>query len=123
MTTYAVFTVRFGEHVASHHGIFVQTNEDGCGTLYDVRGAVSANGRLVFKCNQERLSRFKFADAKGVIKKDHVPELERICRSVAAPDSQYPASSETGYAVPACRCGEWTSQAWAAVSASGIVKA
>ncbi|KAG5983393.1 hypothetical protein E4U54_006244 [Claviceps lovelessii] len=122
MTTYAVFLVRFGEILPSHHGIFVQTKEDGGGTLFDVRGAVSANGRLVFRCNDERLTRFKVAEAKGVIDKDRVGELESICRSVPAPDSQYLASAEAGYTVPACRCGEWTVKVWEAVNASGIVK-
>ncbi|KAG5974461.1 hypothetical protein E4U55_008184 [Claviceps digitariae] len=122
MSTYAIFLVRFGEIMASHHGIFVQTKEDGGGILFDVRGAVSAQGRLVFRCNDERLTRFKVTEAKGVIDKDCVPELERLCRSVPAPDSQYLTNAEAGYTVPACRCGEWTAKAWEAVNGAGIVK-
>ncbi|KAG6007583.1 hypothetical protein E4U21_005781 [Claviceps maximensis] len=122
MSTYAVFLVRFGEILASHHGIFVQTKEDGVGALLDVRGAVSAGGKLVFRCSDERLTRFKMTESKGVIDKDRVAELERICRSVSAPDSQYLASAEAGYTVPACRCGDWTTKAWEAVNSSGIVK-
>ncbi|KAG6021905.1 hypothetical protein E4U41_002367 [Claviceps citrina] len=122
MTTYAVFLVRFGEILPSHHGIFIQTNEDGCGTLLDVRGAVSANGRLVFKTSPERLSRFETAEAKGVVVgRERLGELEGICRGVAGPGSQYLARSEAGYTVPACRCGEWTARAWAEVDASGLV--
>ena len=59
MSTCAVFAVRFGEEESiSHHGIFVQTDEDGCGTLFDARGAVAADGALIFKRSAERLSRF-----------------------------------------------------------------
>ncbi|KAG5988364.1 hypothetical protein E4U52_006647 [Claviceps spartinae] len=121
MSTYALFLVRFGEVLPSHHGIFIQTNEDGVGTLLDVRGAVSATGRLVFRCNDERLSRFKVAEAKGFVSRAQIAELQRICGAVPTPESQYLCTSEVGYAVPACRCGEWTTSAWRAVDGSGIV--
>ncbi|KAK2593474.1 hypothetical protein QQS21_008847 [Conoideocrella luteorostrata] len=124
MSTCAVFAVRFGEEESiSHHGIFVQTDEDGCGTLFDARGAVAADGALIFKRSAERLSRFGDTIAKGVIEKDGIEELGSICSGVAAPDSQYLETPEVENTMPTCRCGEWVARVWSALRASGIVKA
>ncbi|GAO14962.1 hypothetical protein UVI_02028100 [Ustilaginoidea virens] len=123
MGAFSVYEVRFGEGPTTHHGIFLQTSEDGSGTLFDVRGSVGAGGGLVFKSSPERLCRFDYTAARGAISKQDVPKLETICGNVPAPGSQYPASGGTGLAVPNCRCIEWNAEAWMAIESSGILRA
>lgn len=122
MATLTVYEVQFGVGGCLHYGVFIKLKDNGDGQLMDVRGSVNAGGNLVYKCGSQQLERFDIANVKGVINEDQINVLENLCRGIPPPNSQYVSGTEETYN-PACRCSEWNTRVWSAISDAKILSA
>lgn len=109
----------------NHHALFVQTNEDETGSLFNVIGNIQSGMEFEAKelIEKPELSQtFVSMSRLGSIEAGDLPRVEAICRSNPPPAKQFDGPKRIDKTKPLRRCQEWTIETVASLRAEGILQ-
>jgi hypothetical protein len=108
----------------NHHALFIQTNSDGTGSLFNVIGDTQSGMNFEARelSEQPELSQtFVSKSQLGWIKAGDLHRVEAICRSSPPPAKQFDGPKRIDKTKPLRRCQGWTSEIVASLRANGIL--
>ncbi|KAK6855817.1 hypothetical protein PG995_007968 [Apiospora arundinis] len=126
MLYYSVFLVERLGAPRNHHAIFVETQQNGAGTLIHVTGNIQ-NG-MTFETKETLKSpnlsnSFMSKSQLGLIKVEDLFRVESICRANPPPAKQFDGPRRINPTQPIRRCQEWTSETVGSLRAEGVLLA
>ncbi|KAG5656079.1 hypothetical protein KAF25_001649 [Fusarium avenaceum] len=125
MSHYPVYLIESLGAPRNHHALFVQSNEDETGFLFNVIGNIQSGMEFEAKELSEKpgLSQnFLSKSQLGWIEADDLHRVEEICRANPPPAKQFDGPKRIDKTKPLRRCQEWTSETVASLRAEGIVQ-
>ena len=124
MSYYPVYLVEYLGAPRNHHGIFVETQNNGTGTLFHVIGDIQKG--MTYESRQ--LSRkpdeshtFVSKSQLGWVGVDDLPRVDSICRANPPPAKQFNGPKRINKSQPLRRCQEWTRETIGYLQANGVL--
>jgi hypothetical protein len=124
MSHYPVYLIESIGAPRNHHALFVQTNEDETGSLFNVIGNIQSGMELEVKELSEKPELSQTFVSKSQLGWIEISDLHRvndICRSNPPPAKQFGGLKRIDKTKPLRRCQEWTSETVASLRAEGIL--
>jgi hypothetical protein len=123
--SYTVYKVSYIGAPRDHHTIFVQTNADGTGHIFQVTGDIQ-NGMV----HGHKPGR-KPEDSASFVKKEYIgtvsmtnyARIESVVNGIEPPKKQFNGPRRINPQEPLRRCQEWTAEAIQALKDSGVLEA
>ncbi|KAM0282465.1 hypothetical protein ACHAO9_010254 [Fusarium lateritium] len=125
MSHYPVYLIESLGAPRNHHALFVQTNEDESGSLFNVIGNIQNGMEFEAKKLSEKpelLQTFVSKSQLGWIKAGDLHRVEEICCANPPPAKQFDGPKRIDKTKPLRRCQEWTSVTVASLRAEGILQ-
>lgn len=106
-----------------HHAIFVETESDGNGIIFQVTGNIQNGMTYETKPGErpEESATFISKTTIGIVSAVNFPRIDTICRSVPSPPKQFDGVKRIYPDVPLKRCQEWTQEAIQALKEDGVL--
>ena len=124
MSYYPVYLIEYLGLPRNHHTIWVETEADGNGSLFHVRGDVQKGMEFETRpmSNNPSLSNsFVSKSPLGRIKVEDLARVESICRANPPPAKQFNGPHKIDKTKPLRRCQEWTKENIDTLRAQGIL--
>ncbi|KAK5989410.1 hypothetical protein PT974_10929 [Cladobotryum mycophilum] len=116
-----VYQIEIQTSSSPHHIIYVETGANGTGIKFHVK-RVNSQEHMVFSMDHVSppgfgsLSTFKSRDFLGRAEDGSLGRIERVCRTVTPPTTQYDSMGT-------CNCLNWVNDAVAALERDGVIRA
>lgn len=121
--SYKVYQISYAGAPRDHHAIFVETQEDQSGQIFQVTGNIQSGMRYETKQAKKPEDSASF-QAKILLGSVSIADYSRIddeCKRVSPPAKQYNGPKRINPQVPLRRCQEWTAEAIDTLRAHGIL--
>ncbi|KAH6626062.1 hypothetical protein B0J18DRAFT_464110 [Chaetomium sp. MPI-SDFR-AT-0129] len=123
MSAYPVYLVESLGAPRNHHAIFVETQDDGSGTLFQVKGNIQ-NG-MTYETRQEPKpdlsNTFISKSSLGWVRVHDLSRVDSVCRANPPPAKQFDGPKRIDKKTPLRRCQEWTSETIGNLKAEGVL--
>jgi hypothetical protein len=122
--SYNVYKISYIGVPRDHHVIFVETNADGTGHIFQVTGDIQTgmtHGHKVGKKPEDSAS-YVGKEYIGTISTTSYARIESIVNSIEPPKKQFNGPNRINPQEPLRRCQEWTAEAIQALKDSGVLK-
>src|SRR3569833_353888 len=124
MSLYPVYLIESCGAPRNHHAIFVETNKDSSGELFQVTGNIQSGMSFEIKQtseNPDRSATFISKTKLGHVKVEDLHLVGSICRAIPAPGKKFEGARRIDKNKPLRRCQEWTSETIAILKAEGVL--
>lgn len=123
-TTCDVYQVIFVGLPRNHHAVFVETQEDESGMLYQVTGNVQEGMNFAFERSNKpaKSATFDSNSLMGKLAREDLDRFEEVCRGVPPPKKQFDRAHRLSPQEPLRRCQEWTTEAIQALRSAGLLQ-
>ncbi|KAI7240326.1 hypothetical protein KC330_g1369 [Hortaea werneckii] len=123
--SFNVYKAVYSGKPLNHHAIFVETNTDRSGRLFQVTGSI-AHGML-YEEKQGKFPDYSYTyedkTLLGIVDKADLDQFRQICQSIPPPKKQFEGARRLAPKEPPRRCQEWTAEAVDALQIQGVLKA
>lgn len=124
MSHYPVYLVEYAGMPRNHYAIFVQTQDNGQGTLFHVKGDIQRG--MTYETRQTSKSpslsaTFVSMSQLGWVGVDDLPRVDSICRANPPPAKQFNGPKRINKSQPLRRCQEWTDETIGYLRANGVL--
>lgn len=121
--SYPVFLVVSLGFSLDHHAIFVETNPDQSGQIFQVTGNIQTGMKYETKpgIKPENSAEFLSKELLGHVAASTYPRVNEICTQVPVPGKQFDGAKRIDPKTPIRRCQEWTKEAADALKQAGVV--
>ncbi|KAK8855277.1 hypothetical protein PGQ11_011189 [Apiospora arundinis] len=110
--------------VRNHHAIFLETQQNGSGTLIHVTGDIQNGMTLEMKetsKSPDLSASFISKSQLGLVRVEDFSRVQSICRANPPPAKQFNGPRRINPAQPLRRCQEWTSEIVKSLRAEGVL--
>ena len=124
MSNYSVYLVESEGMPRNHHGIFVETEVDGSGTLFHVIGNIQLGMSYESRPEKKPELSLTFLNKRllGWIYNSEIDRFDAICRDNPPPAAQFKGGKRINPNVPLRRCQEWTREIIQNLRDEGVIK-
>ena len=118
-----VFRVSYAGMPLDHQAIFVETESDGSGQLFEVKGSILDGMRYEQKTEKkpEESMSYQSKILVGMVSTEDIAQIDHICRTIAPPAKQFEGPLRLNPHLPLRRCQEWTADVITQLKTRGIV--
>jgi hypothetical protein len=123
MSSYEVYLAEYLGLPRNHHAIFVQTESDGNGYIFQVTGTIQDGMVYESKPGKKPDESLSFVSKSflGYVEINNYERINEICGSIPPPKKQFDGQRRINKREPLRRCQEWTGEAIGALQGSGII--
>lgn len=125
MSAYPVYLVESLGMPRNHHAIFVETQDNGSGTLFNVIGDIQSGMTYETRHMSEKPEvsnpTFISKSSLGWVGVNDLSRVDSVCRANPAPANQFDGPKQIDKNKPLRRCQEWTSETIGNLKAEGIL--
>ncbi|KAM3553294.1 hypothetical protein MY1884_006756 [Beauveria asiatica] len=106
-----------------HYAIFVETEQDGAGTVFQATGNIQNGMTFQVKTNHrpETSPEFLRRELLGWVAPEDLHRVEQVCAGLPPPKKQFEGARRLYPQEPLRRCQEWTREAVDALVVAGIL--
>lgn len=122
---YKIFEVTFNpDPRRQHHAIFIATNSDGSGNVFQVTGNVQQGMRYETKpwSLPEAYLSFSHKEALGAVSKEEYHRIGAVCERIPPPEKQYEGRKKLQPDKPLRNCQDWTTDVIDALIGEGVLR-
>lgn len=111
--SYQVFLVSYAGVPRDHHAIFVETNSDKTGQIFQVTGDIQNGMTYESKPGKrpEDSASFLKKELLGTVSTSNYPRINNVCSQIPPPAKQFNGPKRIDPSIPLRRCQEWTQEA------------
>lgn len=122
--SYNVYRVSYAGMPRDHHAIFVETEGNLSGHVYQVTGNIQNGMTYEDKPGRkpEDSATFQSKTRIGKVTQANLPRLKQICQGIPPPKKQFNGPHRLYPQEPLRRCQEWTAEAIQALTAAHVVQ-
>lgn len=122
--SYKVFLVDSLGAPQNHHAIFVETNEDGSGQIFQVTGNIQKEMMHGHKSGKkpEESNTYISKQQIGTVTIANYERIESILNAIQPPKKQFDGPRRLYPTEPIRRCQEWTAEAVQALKDAGVLE-
>jgi hypothetical protein len=123
--SYAVYLVTSIGAPRDHHAIFVETNKDLTGYIYQVTGNIQTGmiyGHRSSNRPEEDSTSFLAKTYIGKVSQADYDRIQPVIEAIPPPSKQFDGPKRINPGVPLRRCQEWTEEAIGALIDNGILQ-
>jgi hypothetical protein len=108
----------------NHQAIFVETNSDGSGYIFQVAGSIQLGMNFDHKAAKAPQNSVSFVSRKyiGIVTAENYGRIKDIVEQVDPPMKQFNGRTHLYPGKPLRRCQEWTAEAIQALTDAGIIE-
>jgi hypothetical protein len=120
--SYQVFLVSYLGAPRDHHAIFVETNSDKSGQIFQATGNIQ-NGMTYESKPAKRpedSASFVKKELLGTVTTANYSRIDSVCKRIPPPAKQFNGPKRINPNVPLRRCQEWTQETVQALKNEGI---
>ncbi len=122
--SYKVYLHEYWGVPRNHQAIFVETNSDGSGYIFQVIGSIQEGMTFGHKAanTPEQSQTFVSREYIGTVTKKNYGRIQNIVEQVEPPKKQFNGPARLYRGKPLRRCQEWTAEAIRALIDAGIIE-
>lgn len=122
--SYAVYLVSYLGAPRDHHAIFVETNADHSGFIFQVTGDIQRGMTFGHKPAKrpEDSNSFVSKSYIGTVSETNYARIQSIVDAIPPPPKQFNGPKRINPSEPLRRCQEWTSEAIQALTDQGVLQ-
>ena len=122
--SHPIYLVSFLGTARDRHAIFVETEPDYSGFLYQVSGTILTGMEFNHKRAKppEKSNTFISKSYIGTVSETDYARIQTIVESIPPPAKQYERTKRTNSSVPLRRCQEWTAEAVKALRDHSVLR-
>ncbi|KAK7212016.1 hypothetical protein V2G26_019194 [Clonostachys chloroleuca] len=120
---YQVYLVEYLGAPRNHHAIFVETDADGSGQIFHVKGDIQNGMTYESKAGRKPETSASFVSKSpiGQIDESGRSRIDGILRGIPPPKKQFNGPKRLYPREPLRRCQEWTREAIQALRSEGVL--
>jgi hypothetical protein len=122
--SYNAYVVAFIGAPRDHHTIFIETNSDGSGYIYQVAGDIQNGMSHSHKPGKKPEDSYTFVSKEfiGTVSTANYPQVATICNGIPPPKKQFQGPRRLYPNEPLRRCQEWNGEAIQALKSAGVLE-
>lgn len=122
--SYKVYKVSYLGGQRDHHSIFVETESDGSGVIFQVTGDIQNGMRYESKSAKKPEDSHSFVSKEylGTVSAANYSSIGTVCSSNPPPKKQFNGPKRLYPSEPLRRCQEWTAETIRELQSKGIIE-
>ncbi|KAF4615581.1 hypothetical protein G7Y89_g15294 [Cudoniella acicularis] len=123
--SYNVYVAAYTGAPRDHHTIFVETEADSSGHIFQVTGNIQQGMTHEFKRAKKPEDSYSFVSKTlvGTVTKENYPQIATICTGITPPHKQFNGPRKINPSEPLRRCQEWNADAIKALKDAAVLVA